>query len=111
MSLVCNGVAGLPPPQRTETMTRAELESTYKVQGNRIVSPGKFEAENIWCPHFWDVAMDGGGEEITTPHCPFPVSRVPIEPEDVAQFPELEGFSNVELFEDDNGFVFCEARP
>ncbi len=92
-------------------MTRAELEQTYTVQGNRIVSPGKFEAENIWAPYFWDVAMDGGAEEITTPHNPHPISRMTIEPEDVRQFPELKGFGTVELFEDGNGFVYCEVRP
>jgi len=92
-------------------MTRAELEATYRVQGNRIVSPGKFEAENIWAPYFWDAAMDGGAEEITTPHNPHPVSRMKVEPDDVRQFPELEGFGAVELFEDDNGFVYCEVRP
>ena len=91
-------------------MTRYELEQTYKVQGNRIVSPGKFELENIWAPYFWDIAMEGGAEEITTPHNPHPVSRVPIEPDDVQQFPELDGFRAVELFEDDNGFVYCEVR-
>ena len=76
-------------------MTRAELEGTYKVQGNRIVSPGKFESENIWAPYFWDAAMEGGAEEISTPCNPYPVSRLKIEPDDVEQFPELDGFRSV----------------
>ena len=55
--------------------------------------------------------MEGGAEEISTPCNPYPVSRLKIEPDDVEQFPELDGFRSVELFEDDNGFVYCEVRP
>ena len=88
-------------------MTRYELEQTYKVQGNRIVSPGKFESENIWAPYFWDIAMENGGK------CEFNdklVTLIAIVADDVQQFPELDGFRAVELFEDDNGFVYCEVR-
>ena len=91
-------------------MTRAELEGTYKVQGNRIVSPGKFESENIWAPYFWDVAMEGG-VEMEFDDGRGVVIVVGINSGDVEQFPELDGFGIVELFEDDNGFVYCEVRP
>jgi len=90
-------------------MTRYELESAYKVEGNRIVSPGKFESENIWCPYFWEAALDGGASEEW--HGDGLKLTVEIEPEDVKQFPELEGFRSVEMYEDGLGFVYCEVRP
>jgi hypothetical protein len=35
--------------------------------------------------------------------------RIDIEEEDRRIFPELAGFDCVDLYEDDNGFVYAEA--
>lgn len=89
-------------------MTRTELEQQYRVKGTWVVSPGKFEGEDIWAPYFWDIAMDGGAAEEWRGDGV--VYTVGIDPEDLQQFPELAGFRSVELYEDGDGFVSCTVR-
>jgi hypothetical protein len=91
-------------------MTRAELEREYRVEGNRIISPGKFNHENIWAPYFWEFYLNGETDEEYDDDGRL-VTRCEIFPDDVREFPELEGFRIVEMYENDDGFVFCEVRP
>lgn len=48
-------------------MTRKEIEATYKVVNNRIVSPGKFEGETVYAPYFYSMSLDGCTEQLDTP--------------------------------------------
>ena len=92
-------------------MTRAELEKQYRTVKGRIVTRGKFEAEMIYVPYLWTLAMEGRRASSEEWRGDGLFLTLDIEPEDVRQFPELEGFRSVEMYEDDAGFVTCTVRP
>ena len=79
--------------------TRKEIENTYTVKDGIIKSPGKFEGEPIYVPYFWQVYLDGFGEEMGD------YVLFDVEPSDVVEFPELNGKSTIKLMENDQGFV------
>jgi hypothetical protein len=84
-------------------MTRQEIEQEYKVEGGRIVSPGKFEGEAVYVPYFWGAFLDGMADRDDGTVLGFDVSA-----EDKAQFPELKRRRTVRLLQRDDGFV-CEC--
>ena len=84
-------------------MTRAEIELAYKVVNGRIVSPGKFEGEMIYVPHFWEIFLDGFADRDNGNVLGFDVSA-----EDKKEFPELRKRRTVKLYERSDGFV-CEC--
>jgi hypothetical protein len=97
-------------------MTRAEIEQHYKVVGGQIRSPGKFEAEPVFLPHFWDMGMEGfSDDEFYMGDTS--VWAFKIDAKDVAEFPELRNYGlrsgrKIYLWESDQGFVNWSAtRP
>ena len=72
-------------------MKRSEIEQSYKVVNGRIRSPGKFEGEPVWVPHFYDAILDGAASEegggSDTGVLAWSILRVTDE--DKAEFPEL----------------------
>jgi hypothetical protein len=86
-------------------MTRKQIESEYKVINGVIRSLGKFEAEPVYAPYFYDVLLNGGGEAQDEDG----VVRFEITPEDITMFPELSGYSFALLDEDSQGFVYVEV--
>lgn len=85
-------------------MTRAEIEKEFTVRDGRIVSPGKFEGEPVYAPHFWEALLDGFADEDGA------VAWFDVTDEDRAEFPELQGIDRVSLETDDNGFVYLGAE-
>lgn len=81
-------------------MTRAEILAQYDVRTGRIVSPGKFAGEPVWVPYFWELLLDGEGEEQEDGWIDFG-----IEPEDIEEFPELAGAEKIGIYEREDGFV------
>ena len=82
-------------------MTRAEVLASYDVRNGRIVSPGKFEGEAIYVPHFWNVFLDGFADRDNGRVLGFDITA-----EDRAEFPELgRRRRTVRLVESDTGFV------
>ncbi len=82
-------------------MTRQEVLSAYRVNDRGvIVSPGRFEGEMIYVPHFAEVWLDGGGEDGWGP-----VDYFDVLSEDKAEFPELGEQRKVCLAETEDGFV------
>lgn len=75
----------------------------YKLDGTRIVSPGKFEGEQRYVPEFWDAVLDGLG----TDHTDGSVS-VEVTAEDKSKYPELKRRRVVRMIERSDGFV-CEV--
>lgn len=69
----------------------------------RITSPGKFEGEAEYVPHFWDVSLDGTPDTIEVDG--ETVYRIEVVDTDRAIYPELAERSHVYLFEDEQGFV------
>lgn len=65
-----------------------------------VRSPGKFEGCAPYVPYLWDMAVADG--------CPSDFEgtlHIQIERVDIAMFPELAGIKEVEMLEDDQGFV------
>ena len=87
-------------------MTRADVYRDYKVSDEVpiIVSPGKFEGEWVWAPYFYDAMLNGDGEEEDDGWLAFVVG-----PEDLKEFPELDGVKWVSLYEREDGFVQAVA--
>ena len=85
-------------------MTRQEIERQYKVANGVIRSPGQFEGEMIYVPHYWDIFMNGFADRDNGTIIGFDIT-----PEDRNEFPELgKRRRTVKLYQRDDGFV-CEA--
>jgi hypothetical protein len=82
-------------------MTRAEILSQFTVdERGTIRDPGKFEGEPVYVPAFYDAYMNGCPDDDIDGVLYFDVT-----PEDVAEFPELQGVGTVTLYVGDDGFV------
>lgn len=81
-------------------MTRIETLANYNVKDNRIVSPGKFEGEMIYAPHFYEDSLNGlwNTNRQGVLYC------VPSFAEH-KEWPELKGKRFIHLYEDDLGFI------
>lgn len=88
-------------------MKREEILEQYEVNdGGEIESPGKFEGEAVYAPHFWDMVLSGFGETVYDGDTP--ISFFEVTDEDRAQFPEISPETCfVSILEDTQGFVCC----
>lgn len=96
-------------PEYVEPSRERMLQEFDVYPENPVVirEPGKFEAEAIWVPYFWELSMHGGGdEEVISPEGTYVIME--IRPEDLAQFPELRGSKSIMLKESEQGFVSGE---
>lgn len=84
-------------------MTRQEIELRYKVENGIIRSPGQFEGEAIYVPHFWEIYLNGFADRDNGDVLGFDVTPV-----DKREFPELKRRRTVKLYQRDDGFV-CEC--
>jgi hypothetical protein len=81
-------------------MTRQEIIEQYKVDANGIIrSPGKFEAEMLYAPYFYDVMLNGATDHVNG------VDYVELDATDREQFPELGTAYGIALEESEQGFV------
>ena len=81
-------------------MTKQEIAQEYEVKDGIITSPGKFEGEPDYTVHFYDLMMNGDGE-----NWGMDLVRFTVTPEDKTQFPALTNTAKVSLWEDSQGFV------
>ena len=80
--------------------------SLYDIKDGRIVSPGKFEGQPVYPPHFCELALDGCSDDDFYEYAEGPLMSVfVVTPEDVRRVPELSVGEMIELGEDDQGFV------
>lgn len=75
-----------------------------------ITDPGKFEGCPDYTPILWDRTLDGCFAES------FMVDDrehmvIPFTAEDKVEFPAVAKLYGVILYEDSNGFVYCEEYP
>lgn len=86
-------------------MNRKEILENYDVDKYGIItSPGKFEGEMLFVPHFYDVYLNGGADD-----CGKYVS-IEITAEDRAEFPEIpKRLRKIQLIITSTGFV-CWKR-
>jgi len=74
-----------------------------------ISEPGKFEGEPFYVPYLWDLVLDGKGEIVDNPDRPdTTMDQIELTDEDKMRYPELVGYDYALLWEDDNGFVYCD---
>ena len=84
-------------------MKRQEITDQYKVENGRICTPGQFEGEMVYVPHYWDIYLNGFADRDDGRVLGFDVTQ-----EDKAEFPELKKRRTVKLYQRDDGFV-CEC--
>lgn len=83
-------------------MIREEILKEYDVDENgRIRSPGKFEGEMLYVPHFWHIGLEGFANYDDGKVFTFRLGKTERE-----IFPELgKGRQWLKLVENDQGFV------
>lgn len=85
-------------------MTRKDIEEQYQIEHGIICSPGKFEGEAIYVPHFWEAYLNGCADRDNGTIVGFDITA-----EDRAEFPELgKRRRTVRLVQRDDGFI-CEV--
>lgn len=81
--------------------TRAEMAAEFEVnQFGLIKTPGKFEGEPLYTPYFWNAHLNGLADTYDGEFVTFRINR-----EDLREFPELEGYDAIWLWETSDGFV------
>lgn len=87
-------------------MTLTEVKNEYQIEHDRITSPGKFEGEPVFAPHFWDMGLQGFADSDDGQ-----VYKFKITPKDREEWPQLDAWlgrkRTLSLREDDQGFVHC----
>lgn len=96
----------------TDTQTaRATIEADYRVEHGIIRSPGQFEAEPVYVPHFWSVFLDGGADDEEGGTLEEPgILIFHLTDDDRRDWPELGNARVLRLCQDSYGFVHSEVR-
>lgn len=69
-----------------------------------IDDPGKFEVEPYYSVYFYELMMLGDGELVDDEY-DTAIMQFDITDEDIAIFPELEGYVLAKIYESDSGFI------
>lgn len=99
------------------TQVKVTPADDYDVDEHGLISsPGKFEGEAVYVPHFWTLGLDGGADEDTYEEDPFRDGEVHVfvfylTGDDRKRWPSLANVESLELRESENGFVFCDRLP
>jgi len=90
-------------------MTREEIKANYFVDEYGIIrSPGRFQAEYVYSPHFDE--LSGEGECLNDGVGQY-ASLVAVSDEDRMEFPEIDADTKFMLVtENDQGFVFVNEK-
>ena len=70
-----------------------------------VKSPGRFEGEEAYVPYFYDLSLEGDGEDTTDGSIMFDILKADIE-----KFPELSGKKKIWLTIAENGFVYGNVQ-
>ena len=84
--------------------TKQCIERKYHVLDGIIRTPGKFEGERVWVPYYWDLALEGEGEDVLGDDGEVMATRFVVDSEESEAF-GLECGAMVEVSEDSQGFV------
>ena len=82
----------------------AKAHEDYTVVDGLIRNPGKYERECVWVPYYWELALDGDGEDEFDEDGESVATRFVVDGEEAEAF-GLECGATVEVFEDSQGFV------
>lgn len=89
---------------------REDILKDYDVNEHGIIqTPGKFEAEMLYVPHFYDFTLDGSGEVLDWPDGA-ETYLVDVDDKDKKDWPELPADCvALHMEESGTGFVSCET--
>ena len=82
----------------------AKVHEEYTVANGVIRNPGKFELEHVWVPYYWELALDGEGEDELDENGEVMATTFVVDSEEAEAF-GLDCGATVELFEDSQGYV------
>ena len=87
----------------------AKVHENYTVVDGIIRNPGKYECKCVWVPYYWELVMDGEGEELSDYDESGEidggiVTRFVVDSEEADAF-GIECGAIVEIFQDSQGFV------
>lgn len=86
-------------------MKRQDVLSEFNVDSHGLIRTlGKFQAEMLYVPHFWEALMDGCPDEDINGIAFFLVTD-----EDRQEFPELHDVYAIALEESDQEFVYSNT--
>lgn len=94
---------------RLQENPRAQIEREFNVVDGIIRTPGKFEGEAIYVPYFYWAMLNGCGDTIDLSWDDENTAMIDVfhvTADDIIEFPELADRETVELWWDDNGFVW-----
>jgi hypothetical protein len=89
-------------------MTKKGIEKVFTVKNGVIKDPGKFEAEPVYSPYFYDLCMESAGDDHYSPDGKV-YSFFVITKDEKKEFSELNGIYGVVCHESDTGFWNCES--
>lgn len=81
-------------------MIRQQILEQYQAENGIIRTPGRFEGEMLYVPHFWGIFLEGFADRDDGRTVEFDVTD-----EDRQEFPELKGRRTIRLFQREDGFV------
>lgn len=86
-----------------------DIREEYDIQGGIIRNPGRFECECEWVPYYWELALNGEGDDLSEyddngENVGGIVSRFVVDSEEADAF-GLECGATVEVFQDSQGYV------
>lgn len=86
-----------------------DIREEYDIQGGIIRNPGRFECECEWVPYYWELALEGEGDDLSDYDNNGEivggiVSRFVVDSEEADAF-GLECGAAIEVFQDSQGFV------
>ena len=82
----------------------AKVHEEFTVVDGIIRNPGKFECECEWVPYYWDLALNGEGEDEFDEDGESMSTKFVVDDDEAEAF-GLECGATVEVFEDSQGFV------
>ena len=82
----------------------AKVHEEYTVVDGIIRNPGKFEGECVWVPYYWELVLDGDGEDELDDDGEVMATRFVVDYEEAEAF-GLECGATVEISQDSQGFV------
>jgi hypothetical protein len=96
------------------TLAKVTPVDEYHVDEHGLIdSPGKFEGEAAYVPSFWALGLEGGADDdiYADRDGEVPVFVFYLTDEDKKSWPALADVERLELWEADNGFVYCDRLP
>ena len=92
-----------------------DIREEHDIQGGIIRNPGRFEGECEWVPYYWELVLNGEGDDLSDYDESGEivggiVSRFVVDSEEADAF-GLECGATVEIFQDSQGFVIGTVLP